>query len=433
MTISTTSETEASPRNSAPRSIVANFGSIFFGRLFSALSMWLALVVLTKMTDAATVGIYALAQAICIPIAEVAKMGLSEVRSSDTKGLFLFADYLGLRLLATSVAFLLMVAGGVTQSDTSAMLLVMILYSLSRCTELVSDILYSQFQAHERMDYIGRSLCLVGPLSLLLLIAGYWLSGSLVVAVLGQLIAQLAVLILHDLPMGRRRARLASESLWPRLDPSSLRRLVVRTLPLIFATSMVIVALFLPRVAVEHELGLTGLGLFAAILALAMAPDRLVNSMGVAASVQLARHFASGQRGDFIRLLFKMAMGVTLFGALGVVICALAGEAILRFIYTDTYAEHSNLLLWLAVAAALRGVGNILRFGVVASRRFWWLGAQSGVAALVAVTGCLILIPRFGLSGAGATMVLVFAAQLVVISAGLLSGLRTARTSESST
>lgn len=430
MTTSTTLPVETSPHEGAPRSMVANFGSIFVGRLFSALSMWLALVILAKMTDAATVGVYALAQAICIPIAEVAKMSLAEVRASDTKRVLPFGDYLGLRLLAMVVAFPLMLAGGLGQSQSTAMLLVMILYGLTRCAELVSDILYSLFQSHERMDYIGRSLCLVGPLSLLLLTAGYWLSGSLAVAVLGQLAAHLAILAFHDLPVARRRVRLDSESLRPRWDPAAWRRLAWQTMPLTFATLLAISALFLPRVAVEHELGLTGLGLFAAILALAMAPDRLVNAMGVAASVRLARHFAAGRHRDYVRLLSSMVLGVALFGILAVMICAAAGEEILRLVYTDAYAEHADLLAWLVAAASLRGVASILRFGVVASRRFWWLGVQNGAAALVAVTGCLTLIPRFGLSGAGATMVLVFAAQLIVGFAGLQHGLRSARTRE---
>ena len=76
------------------------------------------------------------------------------------------------------------------------------------------------------------------------------------------------------------------------------------------------------------------------------------------------------------------------------------------------------------VAATLRGCANILRYGVVAARRFWWLGAQNAAAALVAVSASLILIPRFGLIGAGAALVAVFAVQLLIVSAALLQALR---------
>jgi O-antigen/teichoic acid export membrane protein len=147
------------------RSILGNFTSVFLGRLASAACIWLALVVLAKLSDPATVGIYALAQALTIPVAEVAKMGLIEVRASDTTHAYRFGDYLGLRLLATGAALTVMLASGLVQADSRVVLWVVVLYALSRCMELVSDIIYGLFQAHERMDHIGTSLCLLGPLS----------------------------------------------------------------------------------------------------------------------------------------------------------------------------------------------------------------------------------------------------------------------------
>ena len=231
-------------------------------------------------------------------------MGLREVRSSDTTGAFRFGDYVGLRFLAAPAALLLMVATGVLQSDLMMILLVIVLYALTRCAELISDIIYGLFQVHERMDYIGRSQCLIGPLSLLFLTFGYGLSGSLVVAVLGQVLAHVAVLVFHDIPVAHRGARRYHwEVFKPIWDGDALRRLAWQAAPLAFATMMIMVALYYPRVAVEDALGLSALGLFAAIYAMAMSSDRLVHSLGIAVSVRLARHYAAGKLDSFVRLL----------------------------------------------------------------------------------------------------------------------------------
>jgi O-antigen/teichoic acid export membrane protein len=424
MVFSLTSDSAVLADDQPPRSASRNFRSIFIGRLFSALSIWLALVALTKMSDPATVGLYALAQALCIPIAEIAKMSLREIRSADTEDTFRFGDYMGMRLLATLVGFALMVAAGMIQSDTAAMLWVIVLYGLARCCELISDMIYGLFQAHERMEYIGWSLCILGPLSLAMLVMGYWLTGSLAVAVLGQFLAHLAVLSFYDLPLGRLRAASRRDQFKPRWHKSALSGLARRALPLTFASLLIIVALYLPRVTVESHLGLTGLGLFAAILALAMAPDRLVNALGIAASVRLAVYYSSGQTREYIRLLTRLTTGVAICGSVALAICIVAGSDILRVVYTDVYAEEYQLLIWLVAASALRSIANVLRYGVVATRRFWWLGLQNGVAAVVALVGCVVLIPEFGLSGAGATMVLVFAAQLIIAFIALLQALR---------
>lgn len=424
MTVSVSPKPRGLPRNTGARSGFSNFRSVFVGRLFSALSIWLALVALTKMSDPATVGIYALAQAICIPIAEVAKMSLREIRSADVRSRFHFGDYMGLRLVATGVGFALMVAAGLVQSETMAVLIVMVLYALARCAELISDMIYGLFQAHERMDHIGWSLCILGPLSLAMLVLGYWLTGSLAVAVLGQLTAHVLVLFFYDIPNGRRRADIRGDGFWPRWQGPALSELARQAVPLTLATVLIIIALYFPRIAVEHQLGLSSLGLFAAILALAMAPDRLVNAIGIAASVRLAHFYSGGQHRFFVRLLTRLVAGVALGGIAAFAICAVAGEAILRTVYTDIYASEHQLLLWLVAAAALRSVANILRYGVVAARRFWWIGVQNGIAAVIAVAGCVLLIPGYGLVGAGATMVLVFAAQLVTAFVALVQALR---------
>ncbi|MFK0686762.1 lipopolysaccharide biosynthesis protein [Mesorhizobium sp. IMUNJ 23033] len=413
------------------RSILGNFRSVFIGRLFSSLSMWLALMLLAKLSDPMTVGIYALAQALCIPIGEVAKMGLREIHSSSTSGPYLFGNYLALRLVAAGVALVLMVASGILQSNSAVVIWVVVLYALTRCMELVSDMVHGLFQAHERMNYIGRSLCLLGPLSLLFLSAGYWATGSLVVAVFGQFLAQLLVLAFYDVPMGRRCAKLRSlETVRPIWDRGALQGLALQALPLAFATVLVMIAVYLPRLVVESALGLSALGLFAALTALSMSPNRVVNSMGIAVSVRLAHYHAAGNRAGFVGLLGRFVLGVAAFGTLAVAIAAAFGDVILGLVYTTEFAAQGNLFVWLIGAATLRCIADVLKFGMVASRRFWWLAAQYAVVALVAVLTSFTLIPRLALTGAGIAMCLIFASHLIVVTLGLLYNLPRTRQSD---
>jgi O-antigen/teichoic acid export membrane protein len=236
------------------------------------------------------------------------------------------------------------------------------------------------------------------------------------------------VLFFYDIPVGRRRA---GQSGWdafrPIWDKRTLRSLAWQALPLAFATVLVMIAQYLPRLVVEEALGLKALGFFAALLALAMAPSRLVHSMGMAVSVRLARHYAAGQIAPFVRLLGRIVLGVAAIGTLGVVLGAMFGEQLLSVIYTPEYAEHADLLVWLIAAACLRFVADVLQFGMIAARRFWWLTLQYGVVATVAIVSCYAIIPQYGLNGAGVVMFLIFLSQLIVIGAGLLYSLAAAR------
>lgn len=405
-------------------SIRGNLLALLTGRFFAALSLWLALIVVAKLSDPTTVGIYALAQAICLPMTEIARMGLREVRASDTAGGYEFGDYLGLRLLAIGVALAFMVAAAMSVSQSHVVLLVILFYALTRCLELFSDMIYGLFQSQERMDYIARSLCMLGPLSLALLSVGFWLSGSLVVAILGQVLAHILVVYFYDLRVGRRRALLEEPaSFWPQWNMIPLRKLAVQAMPLTFATVLVMIALYLPRLVIEEVLGLEALGYFAAMMALAMAPSRLIHALGMASSVRLARHHAAGERGPFMILVARMAIGAAAIGGAGILLAAYFGEEILRLAYTEDYASYANVLVWVVAAATLRFVADVLQFGMIASRRFWWLTFQYGSVALAAVVACFTFIPSQGLEGAALALVVIFAVQLVAISLGLLRNL----------
>ena len=408
-------------------SVRRNFALLTTGRLVAALSMWFALIALTKLSgDPQTVGVYALAQVICLPIAEVARMGLRDVRASDTRGDFLFRDYLGLRLLAAALALVLMLAGGLAKADSATVFTVIVLYAVTRVLELVSDVVYGLFQTQERLDLIARSLCLQGLLSLVLLSLGYWTTGSLVVAVLGQVTAHLVVLFAYDLPVGRARAALeveGGEAFWPRWNPSALGRLSLLALPLTFATGLAMVAAHLPRFAVESYLGLEALGFFAPILALALAPTRLVHALGMAATARLAHYHADGERRSFVSLLARMALGAGLLGALGLLVVASFGEEILILVATPDYAVYADVLVLAVLGATLRFVADVLQYGIIASRRFWWFAFQYGSVALAAFVACATLIPAHGLVGAGWSVVAIFAVQLAVIAIGMLKNL----------
>jgi O-antigen/teichoic acid export membrane protein len=253
---------------------------------------------------------------------------------------------------------------------------------------------------------------------------GYLASGSLIVAVLGQLAASLTVLALHDIRIARKRAAFFSPSgLRPSFDGKVLRQIVPHALPLALAALLVMVTVYLPRLVVERTTDLSTLGYFAAITALAMAPNRLVNSLGIAVGVRLARQHAAGERGDFLRLLSGMVSTVALVGAVGIVIAVIYGDEILSLIYTSDYAQHSTLFAWAVGAAVLRSVADVLKFGMIASRRFWTMCVQYGAVALVACIASLALIPRYGVNGAGIALVVIFAAHVIVVLAGLFRNL----------
>lgn len=402
------------------RSVARNATSLFMGRLISAFSIWIALIVLAKLSGPETVGIYALAQAVCLPIAEVAKMGLKEARSSDVAGEYQTIDYQRLRKVMAVVAIVLIVGAGMTQADTSTILIVIAIYGLARVVEMMTDILHAHFILVERMDYVGRSLCISGPLALLALSCGYYFTESLIVAVSGQFFAQLAVLVFYDLPLSRRIAHAKGEDgPKPPWDFGKLGGLARLAFPLAVGTAMIVIGSYLPRLWVGAELGVAALGIFGPILAMALAPDRLVISMCLAMSVRLANYYAEGRRDMVFRRLFQLVGVLLALGLPAIAVCYYFGEEILTLVYSEDFAAYGSLLVCLAAAGLMKIIANVLAFGLIASRRFWWISLQNAGVAIAALLGCVFLIGPYGLAGAGWCMVLIFGTQLVLVLIGL--------------
>jgi O-antigen/teichoic acid export membrane protein len=78
---------------------------------------------------------------------------------------------------------------------------------------------------------------------------------------------------------------------------------------------------------------------------------------------------------------------------------------LLSVLYAPEYAERNDLFVWLMVGAGLTYVSIFLGWGMTAARRLRiQLPLFALIVAAMLVAGC-ILVPRYGLSGAAATVV----------------------------
>lgn len=404
----------------AKASIFANFRAIFVGRLVYALSAWSALIILAHLSDPETVGLYALAQATCIPIAQVLMMGLREVRASDVKDEIPFGTYAQLRLICMAIALALMLAAGFLFAGGEFAILVIMVFGVSRCVEMISDIIYGHFQTEERMAHIGWSLSVVGVLSLLFLGVGFAATGSLLTAVLGQLLAFIGVFLFYDAPKAwRLGGHWLSKADLITFDGGKIKELARIAMPLALANALLMVSLYAPRLMVESILGVAALGIFAPLLALAMAPDRLVHALGVSLSVRLAHIYFHQPRVEYARAIGAFAVAIASFGAVAILVAWVAGEYVIGLVYPDTYIEYVDLFVLLTIAMALRLLANVFKLALIAARRFWWLTLRSAITAASAVPVCWFFIPNFGLTGAAWAMITIFGVQLATSVVGI--------------
>jgi O-antigen/teichoic acid export membrane protein len=160
-----------------------------------------------------------------------------------------------------------------------------------------------------------------------------------------------------------------------------------------------------PRYVIERSVGVRELGIFAAMIYPMQAGTTVIAALGQSALPRLARFYASSDAGSFRALLFRMGGLALVVGCGGILIIWLAGEQILTVLYTREYAEHKAVFLLLGCSAALGYAGAILGYGMTAARYFRAQLPVFATVTLVTIVSSLIVIPRYGLTGAALVLI----------------------------
>lgn len=418
----------------------ANFLWTAAGNAVYAACLWGLLSVLAKLGSAEMVGDYVLALALTAPVVMFTELQLREVQATDAQRRYSFADYLGLRLIAASIAFAVIVAMAVAMGYQGDTLLVILAVGLSKAIESVSDTFHGLLQQQERMDRAAKSLMIKGPLSLAVLAAALRLTGSVFWGALGLALSWAAVLLGYDLPSGRlvlRQVHRVGVStlgpsggqavIRPRWEMRTLCSLAWLALPLGFARVLTSLNANIPRYSLEIYLGRRELGIFAAMAYLKTVGDVVVTALGRSASPRLARHYAAGEGAAFGRLVLGLVGAGLALGAAGLAVALVAGRQILTLVYQPEFAAHADVLAWLMAAAAISYVASFLGYGMMAARyvkvQFPLLVATAGTTALA----CVWLVPAHGLRGAAMALVLSAAVRALGSTAVVMHSLRALR------
>ncbi len=413
-----TASSDASGRPQVRRaSLRSNFSWMFLGQAVYSASQWGIIFILAKLGTETIVGQFTLGLSVTAPIIILTNLTLRSIQATDAKREFSFADYLTLRLIGTLVALVvitMIVLFGGYQTETA---LVMALIGLAKACEAISDIFFGLQQQHEKMDRIGKSIMIEGPVTLVVMAAVMFLTGNIVLAAAGMALVWLLQLVLYDLYSGILIFRAEGQAVWSALRPRwhwpHLLKLVRIALPLGFAAMLVSLNFNIPRYFIAQNLGEGSLGIFGALAYVLVAETVLINALAQTAMPRLAQYVAQNQLKAFYGLLRKlMVIGITV-GGLGVAVALIGGRPLLTLLYRPQYAAEAETFTLLMVAALIANVASFLNFAMAAVRSFDWQPPLFLAVVLTTALACAYLIPLYGLKGAALAQIISFLVQAV--------------------
>ncbi|MBQ18770.1 MAG: polysaccharide biosynthesis protein [Planctomycetaceae bacterium] len=406
-----------------PLSLRQNFAWTLPANLAYAVCQWGILVVLAKVGSRELVGLFVLAMALTSPIFVSASLKLREIQATDQTGQFRFGDYLGLRLLSTVLALLVVAGIGWSIGHRRAAFLAVLLVAVAKGIESISDVIYGLLQQHERMDRVAHSRAAHGVATLLGVGGGAVLTGDVIGATAGLLLARLLVLVACDLPLAcwvvgpGRLGHLRPNFSWRRLS-----RLFLLGLPLAGTTLLTSLEINIPYYFVTTNLGIAELGVFGAIAALITAGGIFTRATNQVASPRLAALYHDGDLAGFRRLLGRILGAYLVLGIAGVAMVPLLGRWLLTILFQAEYAAYTDLLLVVMCAAAVAYQAGALTTALIAIRVIHRQFPLRVITATTSLVACAMLVPVYGIRGAALALVIaklpfVFASLVIVFRA----------------
>jgi O-antigen/teichoic acid export membrane protein len=407
------------PYVAAPPLRVA-FSWTLAGNVIYAACQFGMLSVLAKLGSPSIVGQYALGLAITAPVFMLTNLQLRGVQATDARHEFGFADYFTLRLISTLLGTVVVLLITVFAAYDIATKTVIVLVACAKAIETISDVIAGHLQKSERLDQVARALMIRGAVSVAISAAVFWVTRNLITTVAALALAWMVVIALYDFRVVSRL--LGQHRRFFRFSLDTQKTLLSISWPLGVVMALVSLNVNVPRYILEHKLGTAELGIFASLAYLLTAISLIVIALGQSVCTRMARLFADCDIRGFKTLLGKLILFAAVLGTVALGMALFAGRSVLTFVYRPEYAEHVDLLLLMVVDATLVAIGSFLGFGMTAARCFRPQMPIMAATVITTVVFTLILVPRFGLMGAGyglliASFVRVAASYLVVDSA----------------
>jgi O-antigen/teichoic acid export membrane protein len=409
------------------RSLSGNFAWGVAGYAGFAACQWGILVVLAKLGNAEMVGRFALGLAVTAPIIMFSNLHLQAVIRTDTRAEYQLGDYLGLRVITTAIAIAVIAIVVLAIGYPRATAMVILTIGLAKSVQSISDVVEGFFQLHERMDRVTQSRLLKGIASVAAMGIAIYLTHSVLIGVVALAFVWAVVLIGFDLFMAIKvvahgsavktssTIQLARAYVRPRWDPDQLKKLALLATPLGVGALLSSIQTNAPRYVVERSLGEEALGVYAGMAYIMIAGTMVMQALGESASPRLAAYYDDGDLHAYRSLLLKLIAFGTACGLVGIILSMVAGQTILRILYSEEFAHQAHVMTWLAIAACMTFVSAFLLYGLTASQRFRSQAPSMLLVLVVTVVGSILLVPSFGLAGAAYAQVAAGAISVLVL------------------
>ncbi|MBI4450655.1 flippase [Candidatus Woesearchaeota archaeon] len=387
------------------RRIASNFKWLVVTQVITVVAGFLLGIIIPRHLGAADFGKFSFAISFSLIFATFADVGLNkliirEIARAREMTRRLFVNVVLLKAVLSIVIYIVMIVTinllGYTVDAKNAVYVI----GLQSLLATLAFAMKGVFQAYEKMNYEAIATLLEKGLTLVFVLAAVMLSKGIVAIGLGYLAG---TVIAASFSM-RVVRRLSSGQQWV-LEPAFAKHLLVMALPFFFVYVSSAVNLRVDTVMISLMLGNAPTGLYTAAQQLVL--QLFLLSSLFTASVFPAMSRLAKTHGDYLRLMYSLGMKYLLIASLPIAVgTMLLQDRIVHLFYGSQFAGSAPVLgltVWLIVPYYLSAMLTNL---LMATDKQHISSYSIGAGAIVNIILNLVLIPIYGIIGAGIATVI---------------------------
>lgn len=317
-------------------------------------ALWLMSVLVVRISGFDDAGYFSLAMTTANIYISLASYTVRLYYAADLNYRFSDNQYILMRILTTASSFVLCFGCSLVAGYTGKKLIVILLFYIFKCAEMMSDILFGMLQRKGKLYLSGYTMTFKSVISLVAFCLILKITQNLVIALAVMAVIAILVFLFIDYPIAKKYAtqpiKLTKKDFMPALKLCKI------------CFSLFIVGLCfnvipsLPRLVFEKIYSTEALGYYSSISTITVLISTAVNCVLIPLVPKFTTFYQENQ---------KKKMTVLTFGCIGIilaigVICfigsLIAGKWILTLLFGQDIAPYVYIFKWVIVATILQSV-----------------------------------------------------------------------------
>lgn len=330
------------------------YGWNIFGSLCNAFVSVILMMIITRITGEKDGGIFALAFAAAQLMFTIGGFEMRVYQSTDVNEVFKFKHYLTSRIITCSIMLISTFVYTFAKGWTGTTAIVVILMSLYKLIEALSDVFQGLFQQHERLDLAGKSLALRVITSIIAFALTLYLSKNLVLASLLSVIISIICFIIYDLRCARIFTNIEID-----FNINILKKLFITCLPL-FITAFLIISVYnSPKISIDKYMNYESQAYFN-ILFMPASVINLLNIVFRPLLTTMAIHWNNNNIKKFLSVIIFIVSGLVGLTFITIIGGYILGIPVLSIMYSCDLSMYKKELIIILIGGGFCALSNIL-------------------------------------------------------------------------